>query len=510
MGRALAELLEQTDEAKRTDAHAALLDHDATELPPEADVRALLEAAEVDADAAITAARADGDVFEGDELAADTLQAATPKLLEAVGAGASTGTRRYRAVVIRPGRAKGTGRRFYAPKMLEANAGNFGGVTCYFNHENLSTIMQRGHGSRDPRDVCGWLQESTWWDPTYTEPDDAAKGRLPGAVLGHTDLLVEAADRVDALPQAFSLSICMDPTAVKVGRTETGELAPCVEGIVPKSGSLDLITGEAGAGGRLLERLREAAETRYRSANADLDDISDVALVEAARARPDVLAALRQPDPPKPSDLEDDEVSDLTTLIEAAESDPDAAQRLAEVLAGTPAITSLVEAQVAEREDDIRADARAEGQRDLAVRDMRDEAHRLIEAASHNGGGILTPAYVDDLRERYTLRDGQPSAALDLYDQLDGSGAVTKSAIDRLRESVAADIEREEKKLRESQPTWIRDVAAPAPSVEAAAAGDGDTGGNNGGGGDPPAAPADPMAERLGMDTATVRKHQGV
>lgn len=503
MGRALAALLEQVPESEQRarTALAPLLDGDTTEHPPEADVRVLLESAvpvapDLDVDAALAAARADGDLFEGDELAVEPLQAATPRLVEAVGAGTTTGTRRYKAVVIRPGRAKGTGRRYYSPKMLESNATNLGGVTCYFNHEDLPTILQRGHGSRDPRDVCGWLNDGTWWDPQFTEPDDAREGREPGAVMGHVDLLVEAADRVDALPQAFFLSICMDPTRVRVGRTAKGELAPCVEGIVPKSGSLDLITGESGAGGKLLERLREAAMTRYGSAHADLAAIEDERLIEAARLRPAVLDALRQ-DPPPPSTEDDVTKIDAATLVEAV-ADESVATSLVEALAETPAMKRLVEAAVAEREDDIRADARAESDRRELLRDMRDESHRLIEAAARTNGGILTPAYVDDLRERYVLRNGTPSAALDLYDALDESGAVTKPALERLREAVQTDIAREEAKLRESAPTRIRQVAAPA---------DGGNDGGEGGNGDPPK-PTDPMASRLGMDPAKVAEQR--
>lgn len=499
MGRALAALLEQVDESKRTPALAALLDADTHELPPEADVRVLLEAVGVDADTALAAARGDGDLFEGDELEASQLQAAGAVLLEAVGDGARPGTRRYNAVVIRPGRAKGTGRRYYSPKMLESNAPNFGGVTCYFNHDDLPKLLARGHGSRDPRDVCGYLQPDTSWNATYTEPDDAKNARKPGAVMGQVDLLVEAADRVDALPQAFALSICMDPTRVRVQRTDDGELAPCVEGIVPQSGSLDLITGEAGAGGRLLERLREAAEARYGSANADLSTVADEILIEAARARPDVLEALRQ-DPDPPPDPEDDDV-DVGKLVEAVQTDTDAAARLAEALAGTPVFQTLVEAAVADREDDIREDARAESRRDLDLRDMRDEAHRLIEARALGHGGVLTPAFVEDLRARYTLRDGRfPTPALDVHPELDDAGAVKKSALDRLREAVGVDITREEAKLREANPTLVRDLPPPAP-------------GNDGGDPPPPPEkPKDPMAERLGLDSDRVRdyQHQGV
>jgi hypothetical protein len=500
MGRALASILEQVDQAKRTDELAPLLVADTTELPPEPTVRTLLEATGIDVDTAIAAARGDGDLFDDDDLGAEPLQAASVRLVEAVGAGERAGTTRYKVVVIRPGRAKGTGRRYYPPKMLEANAGNFGGVTAFFNHDDLPKILQRGHGSRDPRDVCGFLQPGTWWEGDYAEADDGKQGRKPGAVMGHLDLLTEAAERVDALPQAFALSICMDPTRIRVKRTDDGELAPCVEGIVPQSGSLDLITGEAGAGGRLLERLREAAESRYGSANADLSTVPDETLLEAARARPGVVAALRQADPPPPPEPEDDDV-DLTKLVEAVTSDPAAAAQLAEALADTPAITALVEAKVAEREDEIREDATAEGRRDLDLRDMRDEATRLIEARATGAGGILTPAFIDDLRSRYSLRDGRhPTPALDVYDQLDDQGAVTKSAMDRLREAVAVDIQREEGKLRESNPTRVRDLPPPAP----------DAGGDNGGGGEPPPPPKDPMSDRLGLDPERVRTYQGV
>lgn len=501
MGRALASIIEQVNDAKRPEGIAALLDPDAHELPPEADVRALLESAELDVDTVIATARGDGDIFEGDEVQDEPLQAATVHLVEAVGTGEPVAggalTRRYKAVVIRPGRARGTGRRYYAPKMLEANAPNFGGVNVYFNHEDLARIMQRGHGSRDPRDVAGRLQEATWWDPTYTEPDDKKHKRKPGAVMGHVDLLVEAADRVDALPNAFALSICMDSTRVRVGRTDDGDLAPLVEGIVPQSGSLDLITaGSDGAGGKLLERLREAAETRYGSAHADLTTIDDAKLIEAARLRPAVLAALREdPAPPNP---EEDDVIDSAKLVEAVQGDPNVAAQLAEALAGTPAFDRLVEAKVADREDMIREDARAESDRALDLRDMRDEARRLIEARAAGNGGILTPAFTSDLLERYTLRDGHPSPALDVYDELGEGGAVKKAAIDRLRESVEVDIKREENKLRESQPTRVRDLAPPPPDP--------------GDGGDPPKdpPPKDPMAERLGLDAAKVREYQGV
>jgi hypothetical protein len=525
MGRALASIIEQADEAKRTDALAPLLNPDAHELPVEADVRALLEAAAIDVDAAIDAARADGDLFEGDEVAAGSeIQAANGgRILEAVGKGDKPGTTRYKVAVIRPGRAQGTGRRYYSRRMLEANAANFGAQPMFWNHEDLKVILERGHGSRDPRDLCGWLQEGTWWDPNHTAPDDAKEHRPAGAVMGHTDLDDAAADLIAKFPQALAVSVNMDSTRIAVGRADDGNLAPLVEGVVKGSGSLDLITGKAGAGGQVLERLRESAEARYGADDADPATLDDAQLIEAARSRPAVLAALQQPAPPpepedpvvtdpdpklveaRLADLEakllasEESATDPARLVEAAQSNPDFAARLVEVVAASPEFDRIVEAKVAEREDEARDEARAEGRRELALRDMRDEATRLIEArAAGTPGGILTPAFTDDLRGRYTLRDGHPSPALDLHDELSDDGTVAKAAIERLREAVEVDIAREERKLREAMPTRIRDLAAPEPSRD------------DGGEPPPPAAPDDPTAVSLGLDPVKVREFQGV
>jgi hypothetical protein len=470
------------------------------ELPPEATVRSLLEAAQVeDLDQAITDARADGDVFEGDEIATgeEVQIAAGGRLVEAVGKGETPGTTRYQVVVARPGRAQGHGRRYYSQRMLEANAPNFGGQPMFWNHEDLDVILKRGHGSRDPRDLCGWLQEATWYDPTFTEPDDKKEGRLTGAVMGHADVDDGANSLLKKFPKALGLSINMDSTKIRVGRTEEGELAPLVEGVIKGSGSLDVITGKAGAGGKVLERLRESAERRYGSGHADLAALDDDRLIEAVRQRPAVLDRLREADP---DHSQEDRVSEITgaKLIEAVQGEG-VADQLVEALAGTPSFDRVVEAKVQEREDSIRDDARAEGRRELDLRDMRDEADRHIEARSRERGGILTPTFVEDLRGRYELRTGGvPSAALDLHDELNDDGSVKRPAIERLREAVDLDIKREEAKLREAAPTLVRDLAPPEPELD-----------DEGNPKDPPP-PKDPLAEELGLDAAKVREHQGV
>lgn len=472
-----------------------LLDQSLTTLPPEDTVRRIVEAVGADADALVTAARGDGDVFEGDEIdhAGDVIRSDGAKLVEAVGPGEEEGTTRYKVVVIRPGQAAGHGSRYYAPKMLEANAGNFGGQPIFFNHEDLPTILKRGHGSRDPRDLAGWLQESTSWDPSYKEADDKKNGRETGAVIGFADFLEPAAELVGKLPKAVALSVCMDPTKIKVGRTPSGKIAPLVEGVVKGSGSLDLITGKAGAGGKVLERLRESAMSRYAAAHADLASVTDERLVEAARSRPDVLAALRDDPQPEGDPVKDE---DVKKLVESALAEEGTTTVLVEAVAQSPAFGRVVEAAVAAERDSIRDEATAESNRLLDLRDMRDEAHRLIEAAGRERGGILSPAFTEDLKSRYTLRDGRwPTPALDVHPELnDADGTVKRSALDVLVEAVTADVEREENKLREAAPARVGRTGAPAPELD-----------EHGAPVEPPKR-TDRLAESLGLDADDVHK----
>lgn len=468
MGAALAAILER-DAANHGDDLRPLLDANTTTLPEEQEVRRLLESAGFDtanADTTIAAARSDGDVFEGDELgtAQEVQLAHGGRILEAVGAGDQPGTTRYKVAVIRPGRAQGYGRRYYGTRMLEANAANFGGQPIFWNHEDLDVILKRGHGSRDPRDLCGWLQEATFWDPSYTEPDDKAQGRLKGAVMGYADVDAHADSLLSTFPQALALSANMDSTKIRIGKTAAGELAPLVEGVVKQSGSIDLITGKAGAGGKVLERLRESASLPYHPGHGDLADVPSDRLLEAARARPELAEHFREAHTPTPPEGSVSAI-DPGKLVEAL-GDEAVQTRILESLAGSPALDRIVEAKVAEREDEIRADAQAESQRSLDLRDLRDEAKRLIEAAGQDRGGLLLPTYMADLQERYALRDGHPTPALDVWPELGDGGAVVKSAHDRLVESVQADIAREEAKIREANPTRVRGLGGAAPEGE--------------------------------------------
>lgn len=492
-----------------------LLEAEATDAPAEDIFRRLVEAAGVDVDRAVIAANDDGMIFEGAEWTSDepVSEIHEARLVEAADqTGATPGTRRYDVVVIRPGEGQGIGMRIYTQKMLRENAANFGGQPIFFNHESLEDMLKRGHGSRDPRDLAGYLQESTTWDPDYTEPDDAAKGWEKGAVKGTAEFLVEAADYVDRLPKAVKLSINMAPTKLRAKRRKRDKkLGTLVEGVVKGSGSLDLITGEAGAGGRVLDRLREAAMARYSGANdvlaAALDNGDALGRLVEALA-PELAKRLGHQPPPDPEDevthIDLDKLSDedRARLVEAVFTSPASEERLVEALSGSETFNRLVEAQVQERTAAIREDTTAESDRREQLRDFRDEAHRLIEASALTapGPGILVPSAIEDLKMRFNLReDRTPTAELDIYDRLNEASVVETPAIDVLREQAAAAIEREQVKLREAAPTRVRGLgpAAPDPAHPPDPANP-----------ETPAAPEDPLASSLGLDPAQVAKHR--
>jgi hypothetical protein len=61
---------------------------------------------------------------------------------------------------------------------------------------------------------------------------------------------------------------------------------------------------------------------------------------------------------------------------------------------------------------------------------------------------------------RFSLVEGQPTPALDVTDDVDESGEVTKTAATKLREAVEADIARERERLAEVSPTRVRNQGA--------------------------------------------------
>ena len=209
LARVLGGALEQTDdqdaaiaaavEATSEGAVTAAREGDAP--ADEDELRAIADALSTDADGLVEAARLDGHIFDGDVLPSpgDVLET-HGRLIEAPKAGKKG---RHRFIAIRPCEGKGPGARIYTAPALQGavEAGAFTGLPMFFNHEPISTIIARGHGSRDPRDLAGRTVEATW-DASYAEADDAANGYGRGAVLVEADLVPQAAELVKHLPEA--------------------------------------------------------------------------------------------------------------------------------------------------------------------------------------------------------------------------------------------------------------------------------------------------------------------
>lgn len=489
------------------DALRAILDGGALPASPD-ELSRLVETAGGDGAAAIAAAREDGHVFDGDELSSEGVEVfeTTGRLLEA--RTTPTGERRHVFVAIRPCEGGGPGARIYTADALRRSVESkaFTGQPMFFNHEDLGTIIKRGHGSRDPRDLAGWITGESW-DGAYTEPDDAKNGYGPGAVLIEAKLRTVAEQLVAELPEAVKASINMAPTRLTAKRRKDGKLGSLVEALKPQSGAVDLVT-LAGAGGHYLERLREAPALGYAPDDAEphASELSDDAVAAIVEARPELAARLREA-PAPPDHNPEEPVSEITTdqLVEALQS-PDGAAALDRL------VEARVDAAIAEREDAIRdeaqAEARADAQRQFDLRDMRDQAHRAIEAAP-----VLSQLHKDELFGRYNLRpDGTPTAQLDVYDRVDASGTVQAPALDVLMESVAADIKLEQDKLRAAFPTRVREVPS-MPAEDGTGAAGADAGGGRtveAGQGGSSAADDDPLAAALGLDPAAVRQNWSI
>jgi hypothetical protein len=123
-----------------------------------------------------------------------------------------------------------------------------------------------------------------------------------------------------------------------------------------------------------------------------------------------------------------------------------------------PIIKPLVEAAVADERELIRAEARADAERQLTLRDMRDEAHRQISEAN------LPEAFSKKAKALFEITDNGPTAALDVVDDVDDDGNVTKKAEVKLTEAVSAVIAEERELVSSVSPTRVRGQGPGTPA----------------------------------------------
>lgn len=356
---------------------------------------------------------------------------------------------RVPVVVIRPGVGKGKGRHLYEARMLEENAHKFAGWKMFINHQSPEAKKAAGGLPRDVRDLGGRLTE-TWWDPAF--PADPVKGHDQGAVLGLARPVPFIRELVENDPDILEASIAASATGVHP-KIVGGQRAWCVEGIHDR-GSLDWVT-EAGAGGRVAPLLEAAYSSDEDMDTALLESLTDDEFKQYIRSnRPDLdLAEAGSLNPNEgdemdvtPEALQEAISKSPHLLVEAMQQSPEAQSFL----------VGLMEATLEQEREVIRAEVRAETQREMALRDMRDEAHAVIAESR------LPESWQSGLRARFDLVEGSPTADLDVADEVDDDGNVTKAALATLRESVETAIADEQARLRDASPTRVRNQGASA------------------------------------------------
>lgn len=325
--------------------------------------------------------------------------------------------------------------------MLSRNSHKFAGWKMYVDH--LSDEARRAAGGlpRSVRDLGGRVLESFW------NPDVPADGRFGrGAVQGWVRPTRLIRDLIEDDPGLVEASINARATAVRPG-TEGGKRAWVVEGIEDR-GSIDWVT-EGGAGGRVASLLESAYHDDETEEMALLDSMTDQEMVAHLREnRPELVESLMQGDEP---------TAPVVTVASPVTADALREALLSEE--GREVLAEILEAALDEERALTRAEALAYADRQIQLRDLRDEAQTQINEAG------LVDGFRDDLLARFTINESGPTEELDVVDDIDENGEVVKRAEDKLKESVTAAITTAKDRIREAAPpTRVRGQGPSQPT----------------------------------------------
>jgi hypothetical protein len=377
--------------------------------------------------------------------------------------------------LIRPCIGKGKGTHLYEADMLSKHAGVFNGWKMYVDHLSDAARRQLGGLPRSVRDLGGRITE-TWWNPDV--PADPANGYGKGAVQGKAKPTPFIRELVENDPEIVRLSINGNATSVRPV-VRDGKRALLVEGIQP-NGSVDWVT-EAGAGGKVVSLMEAAYATDEDAEAALLESMTDEELREYVnRVRP-ALAALLEggagegdgtegdgtegdgagtgdggTTPPPDTSTEEEDVPPTPEAIREALSTDEGKAVLLDVLreSADDLLTPLVESRLDNERAIMQATAEATANRQIELRDLRDAAHGLIEAAK------LPEKFAAQSKSKFDLVDGEPTEALDVIPEVDDDGNVTKTASAVLTEAVNSEIASQRELVSDLRPTRVRNQGA--------------------------------------------------
>lgn len=386
--------------------------------------------------------------------------------------------------IIRPGVGRGRGRHLYEASMLAENAHKFNNWRMYVDHQSLEARKAAGGLPRSVRDLGGRIVEAHW-DPSV--PADPQRGHGQGAVVGRCRPVPFIRELIENDPSLVEASISASATAVRPVQHD-GQRVWMVEGIADR-GSVDWVT-EAGAGGRVAPLIESSYSSEEAVEMALLESMSDEEVLELLRAeRPNLqIVAEEAGDSSDDNSSEDDDEQDPAVsklkkkgmsdkaaksfashkkVSESPEEEGDVeitAEQLQEALSSNPdlligalgdSLQKTIDQRVQEalQEETLvqHAERDAVIDRQWELRDLRDAAHRQIAESR------LPDTWQESLRERFSLReDRTPTTDLDVVDDIDDTGAITKTAAAKLSEAVDAACRADRKRLAEVAPTRVR------------------------------------------------------
>lgn len=357
---------------------------------------------------------------------------------------------------LRPCVGKGKGRHVYEAEMLKEHAHLFGGGDdgpgwrMYTDHLSEQARRALGGLPRPLAHLGGRVVESWWDDDVPAEPD---KGYGQGAVMARVRPAGLAKKLIEEDPTLVEASINAKATSVKPVVRE-GKRAWLVEGI-EDHGSIDWVT-EGGAGGRVASLIESAYHTQEDVEMALFESLTDEELVRHLREqRPELIEGLAAEAPEKPEKPKTPEKPEQPERQEGSVSPAELLQEAVKSDEGREFLDSFIATRVQEavsyQGDLLRAEASADADRRIQLRDFRDAAHQLIE------GARLPDSWSADLKRRFDITEDGPTPQLNQLDDIDEeSGEVTKAAAEKLTEAVQAEIAHQRELLAEANPTRVR------------------------------------------------------
>lgn len=420
--------------------------------------------------------------------------------------------------IIRPGIGRGRGKHLYEADMLRENAHKFANWKMYVDHLSPEARKAAGGLPRSIRDLGGRITEA-WWDDTV--PADPVRGYGQGAVVGRAKPTPFVRELIDNDPEIVEASISATATGVKPvirdGQkvwlvegiedrgsvdwvTEAGaggRVAALLEAAMTDDAETDEVLLDSMSDDELLAYIRESrpnlaegasmetqaenkADTAPEDSPADkADDITARVKELVAKGMPEKMAtAIAKKEAAKAASPEVEEaavtenedgqeVAEETETVETeiVESDEQEAapapDKLVEALRQSAEaqlfVTELVEAQLEAERELIRSEVRAEAERHVQLRDLRDEAHKMIAESR------MPDSWQEALRTKFDIVEGAPTEALDVVDVVDEEGTVVREAVEVLRDAVAGEIASDRKRLAEASPTRVRNQGPSAP-----------------------------------------------